>query len=148
MIIFMGVLGMGLTGSVVTLYVTPGPENIILGDWKESSWEYEKVNKINKTDKPLAEEMRDQQTRNLIIHEAEVWRFLPGGKLKLIGKNSEEIVDWRLKGRGNILEIKHSSNVTEHYSLTELSSNKMVLNFETDVQVRGIAKLTFEKIGN
>ena len=146
--IFLSLLGIALVSSVITLYVEPSPETIILGKWKELKWEYEKVNKINGKDKPEAEEMKSQHTEKLVIHEAEVWQFLPDKKLKLIGKNREEIVEWHIKGRGNILELRHSSSVIEHYNLTELTGDIMVLNFETDIQVRGIAKLTFERTEN
>lgn len=144
-LILLSLLGTALFGSIVTLYVQPGPEAVILGKWQESAWEYEKVDKIDGKEKPEAHQIRDQHTENLVIHEAETWQFLPDKKLKLIGKNKEEIVEWHIKGRGNILELKHSSNMVEHYNLTELTPDKMVLNFESDIQVRGIAKLTFEK---
>ena len=55
-------------------------------------------------------------------------------------------ISWNIKGRGNILELKYDNNNVEHYSLTELSDNKLVLNFDTNTHTRGIARLTFEKL--
>lgn len=137
-----------LTGILVFVSLissAPSPERTILGEWKELQWEYEKVNKSENTEYS-SQETREQAGQHLVIHQAENWTFLPGGKLKLSGKNKNKIVSWRIKGRGHILELKYDNNTKEHYNLTRLDDDKMVLNFESDMQVRGIAKLTFEKL--
>jgi hypothetical protein len=137
-----------LTGILVFVSLissAPSPETVILGEWKEMKWEYEKVNKSENKDYSSLE-TQEQAGQHLIIHQAENWTFLPGGKLKLSGKKNDKIVSWRIKGRGHILELKYDNNTKEHYNLTRLDGDKMVLNFESDMQVRGIAKLTFEKL--
>lgn len=124
------------------------PDNQILGEWKEVRWEYEKVDNNERVEryKHLSEYVESTMGQHLIIHQAETWKFMEDGKLKLSGQHMEEIVEWRIKGRGHILELRHQNKEVEYYDLTRLDDNTMVLNFDSDMQVRGIAKLTFEKI--
>ncbi|MBX3720457.1 MAG: hypothetical protein KF713_01335 [Turneriella sp.] len=118
-----------VTGTVLALLTTAGsPESLLLGHWKELAWEYE----------------QDEQTP--LVHRAEGWHFLPGQQLLLQRKGSIEKVRWRLAGRSNVLLLRYASGVTEHYNVTELRADKLVLNFETDIQARGVAKLTFTRL--
>ncbi len=147
--IYIAILLAGSVSFFIMLKRSESPEKTIIGQWKEQKWEYEKVNRVNGA-APLrpytSEETRYLAAQNLVIHESEKWTFLPGGKLKLSGRNSERIVAWHIKGRGHVLELRYDDNETETYNLTRLNDRQMVLNFESDVQVRGIAKLTFEKV--
>ena len=126
------------------------PEATIEGEWKELVWEYEKVDKINDTTKSdydnVSYYVKDVAGQDLVIHKAEKWIFCPNGKLILEGNDYSKEISWNIKGRGNILELKYDNNNVEHYSLTELSDNKLVLNFDTNTHTRGIARLTFEKL--
>lgn len=146
---YIGFFTLGISFFVLLISMSNNPENIIEGQWKELAWEYEKVDK-NDTVKSdfhnVSDYVKDVVGENLIIHKAESWTFKPNGKLILKGSNYSKEVNWTIKGRGNILEIKYDNNNCEHYSLTELSDNKLVLNFDTDTHTRGIARLTFEKI--
>ncbi len=122
------------------------PEKRIVGQWNEKSWEYERVNLIGDTNnKEITDDVKKIIGQHLLIHEAETWQFLPNGKLILKAGENERLVDWKIKGRGHILQLKYDDNVVENYNLTELNKNKMVLNFDSEIQARGIAKLTFEK---
>lgn len=125
------------------------PESQILGTWNERSWEYEKAysrstRKAFDND-TISQSVRDQLGRHLVIHSAETWKFNPDGTLLLHGMDTVKEVKWKLKGRGHILELEYADSVIEHYNLTELNDTKMVLNFDSDIQVKGIAKLTFDK---
>lgn len=124
------------------------PEQQILGEWKEVNWEYEKVDETERVARyrHISDFVKQTMGQHLIIHQAETWTFLDNGKLKLSGDNSEEIVNWSIKGRGHILELRHDNDAVEYYDITGLDRQNMVLNFDSDMQVRGIAKLTFEKI--
>lgn len=134
---------------LVVINASKNPENIIKGQWKELVWEYEKVDKndtISKDFKNISNYVKSMIGENLVIHKAENWKFYPNGKLILEGKENSKEVTWCMKGRGNILEIKYDNQNIEHYNITELSNENMVLNFNTDVHTRGIARLTFKKI--
>lgn len=128
--------------------MSQSPEARIEGEWKELAWEYEKVNR-NDTVKSdftgVSSYVKDIAGLDLVIHNAEKWKFCPDGKLILQGAGYTREIDWVLKGRGNVLELKYGNNI-EHYNLTELSDDKLVLNFDTNTNARGIARLTFEKI--
>jgi hypothetical protein len=122
------------------------PEKKIVGQWNEKSWEYERVNKVGDTNsKEITDDIKKIIGQHLLIHEAETWQFLPNGKLLLKSGSTERLVDWKIKGRGHILQLKYDDNVVENYNLTELDNNTMILNFDSEIQARGIAKLTFEK---
>ena len=132
---YIGFFTLGISLFILLISMSNNPENIIEGQWKELVWEYEKVDKndtITTDYDNVSDFVKDVVGENLVIHKAESWTF--------------KQVNWTIKGRGNILEIKYDNNNCEHYSLTELSKNKLVLNFDTDTHTRGIARLTFEKI--
>lgn len=146
---YIGFFTLGISLFILLISMSNNPENIIEGQWKELVWEYEKVDKndtITNDFDNVSDFVKDVVGENLVIHKAESWTFKPNGKLILKGSNYSKEVNWTIKGRGNILEIKYDNNNCEHYSLTELSDNKLVLNFDTDTHTRGIARLTFEKI--
>lgn len=133
---------------IVMTGMAENPEKKIEGTWKELVWEYEKVDKndtVNKDFKSVSSYVKEIASQNLVIHKAEKWIFKPNRKLILEGKDTTKEITWTIKGRGNILELKHDDNTIENYSLTEISDKKLVLNFNTNTDVRGIARLTFEK---
>jgi hypothetical protein len=135
-----------IVGSFITLIsLSQSPEKKIVGQWKELSWEYERVNKLGNSSKEITDDVKKIIGQHLLIHEAETWQFLPNGKLLLQAGENEKLVSWKIKGRGNILQLKYDNQVIENYNLTELDNNTMILNFDSEIQARGIAKLTFEK---
>ncbi len=135
-----------IVGSFITLIsLSQSPEKKIVGQWKELSWEYERVNKVGNSSKEITDDVKKIIGQHLLIHEAETWQFLPNGKLLLQAGENEKLVSWKIKGRGNILQLKYDDQVIENYNLTELDNNTMILNFDSEIQARGIAKLTFEK---
>lgn len=145
---YLGFFGLGFFLFATLLGMSQSPEMIIEGEWKELAWEYEKVNKndtVNSDFTKVSSYVKDVAGLDLIIHKAEKWKFCPDGRLILQGKNYTKEIEWVIKGRGNMLELKYGNNI-ERYSLTELSENKLILNFDSNTNTRGIARLTFEKI--
>lgn len=146
---YISFFGLGISLFVILVSMSNNPENTIEGQWKELVWEYEKVDKNDTTTSDfntISDYIKESAGENLVIHKAEKWIFKPDGILILQGKDYSKTVNWRIKGRGNILEIKYNKNNFEQYNLTELSDDKLVLNFDTETHTRGIARLTFEKI--
>jgi hypothetical protein len=138
---------------VLSLYFTlisfqSSPESSILGEWREVSWEYEKVESLPDTgfDYHLTDHIKSQLAESLIVHEGEVWRFASDERLEMTGESPTKSLQWKLKGRGNILQIQGDGSATEYYHIQELSSDRMVLHFNFDMQIRGIVKMTFERI--
>lgn len=147
--IYIAMLVFAFLGMILVFDNVESPEQLILGSWKEFSWEYEKAYspatlKVMNRD-TISQSVKDELGRHLIIHSAETWDFNPDGTLVLHGSDTTKQVKWKLKGRGHILELEYANQVIEHYNLTELNENTMVLNFDSDIQVKGIAKLTFNK---
>ncbi len=125
------------------------PEIQLLGEWKEVSWEYEKLDSLisdESFDYMLTDHIKSQISKNLIIHEAEIWNFVDEHTLEMKSSNTQNSLNWTLKGRGNVLQINGSGGVIEHYIIQEISPNRMVLHFNSDMQVRGIVKMTFERL--
>lgn len=139
----------GTFGFFTVVENVPSPEERIRGRWEEQKWEYEKVDKKRsdpESYKHISEDVKHDIGQNLVIHKAETWIFLPNRTVRLIGEKTEKTVMWRITGRGHILQFKYDNDTVENYDLTELDENTMVLNFDTEIQARGIAKLTFKKV--
>jgi len=132
------------------LHGEKSPDKRIVGKWKEVSWVYEKVNRSKQGHEPGSEINRDERSLiapDLVIHEAETWEFRPDGKLLLHKRTGRPVLlDWRLKGRGHVLKLHYNNEKTEFYDLDELSSDKMTLYIDVEIQAKGIVRMTFEKI--
>lgn len=135
---------------ITLLRAGSSPDQEVLGEWREVAWEYEKLD-TKHADPDWIEDIDDHVKaeiyNHLIVHKAEIWEFLPDGDLILHGDRGDSIhLVWKLKGRGNVMELDHESKDIELYYIQELSPDRLVLNFNTDLQVRGIVKMTFERI--
>ena len=132
------------------LFIVASPEERITGKWREVEWRYERVDEtVSDNEDRFA--MIDKQVwmetgNNPIVHKAEIWEFNSAYDLFLTGKNSTDTATWRLKGRGDVLHIQHHHYGSEEYQVKQLSQNSLVLYFRTDLQVRGIIKIVFEKV--
>lgn len=149
--IYMAVLIFCVFLFLVMISATPVPEALIQGEWKEMNWKYETIKKgkdESARQQLISEEVKRKIGQHLVIHTAETWRFLPDHKLELRKGPEVHIVDWTIKGRGHVLQLRYNENSVEHYNIVTLSNNIMQLNFDTDVQARGIAKLTFRRVNN
>ncbi|SKB25776.1 hypothetical protein SAMN05660226_00027 [Parapedobacter luteus] len=144
LVVYISVFAFILMGFTWLIRSAPNPERLILGQWKETGWVYERLNKVGDEEKVnMQETLRD----GLVLHKAEIWSFLPNGRLRLQKSDGEEeTIRWAIKGRGNILEIKYNDGHKEQYDLSQLADDQLVLNFELDTQVKGLAKLTFDRL--
>lgn len=123
------------------------PESLILGDWEEVSWKYEKLNHNNVLDFDIDDFQKQEICKNLVIHEAETWRFGPDKTLSFLEEEViKENLKWNIKGRGNILELKHLNSMVEDYQVVGISEDELVVQFSFDLQVKGIVKMTFKRI--
>lgn len=123
-------------------------EELILGEWAEKQWKYEKVyyrNDMEFVDNAISETDKISAQDGIIFHFAEEWEFLESGKFLFSTNQVTKSARWAIKGRGDILEIRHGDGMCERYTISKLSPHQMVLHFHTDIQVKGITKLTFER---
>lgn len=133
----------GISGFAFLFKNVSSPEKIILGEWKETEWRYDKAVAFA-ADIAAASRTNTGQPE-FSFHKAEDWSFLPDGRLRLFIAGKEELLTWRIKGRGHVLQIKYGNERTENYQLTVLNNERMILNAESDMQARGIAQLIFER---
>lgn len=133
----------GILGLFLLFHASTSPEKVILGKWKETDWKFEKGIAFA-ADIAAASKAKATQPE-FSFHKAEDWEFLPGGNLRLKIAGQQELLTWRIKGRGHVLQIQYGNDRIENYQLTVLDKNKMVLNAESDVQARGISQLIFER---
>jgi hypothetical protein len=126
----------------LTLLLTLGfsasnPENVILGEWQETDWAYEKIEN---------ESVYDLGLKEIKKHEAEKWIFTEDNTLEFY-KEGKKIAtgNWTMKGRGHILRIDHEDGGLELFDIKELNDGTLVLNFDIGMETRGIAKLVFSR---
>lgn len=125
------------------------PEQLILGKWEEVSWELERVDKDrNQVSVQLEELQKKEIYKNLIIHQAEIWEFLPQKQLMLkqADSESETKLNWTMKGRGHILELKYKDLPSETYQVYQLNEDELVMYFNFNLQMRGMVKMTFKRV--
>ncbi|NVK84820.1 MAG: hypothetical protein HWE21_10900 [Cytophagia bacterium] len=132
-----------------TMNWAESPNNLLIGEWEELSWQYEKIDPHpeNKSISigTIDEYQKAEISQELIIHEAERWEFSPSGEIRLHKQNGTvESLWWRIKGRGHILKLIHGT-VNEHYQIQKLTANLLEIHFNSDLQTRGIVKMTFRK---
>lgn len=125
----------------------PSPEELIAEKWVESSWSYEKL------DRPTDEMRRFEgiriaafEGRAVFRHEAEYWRLYPDGRFEISLSSGEMLRGrWRLKGRGHILTLRHERGGVEVFDVKDISADRLVLNFDLGMEVRGVGSLTFRR---
>lgn len=143
------VLAMAVWSSMIPLLTACGtsPEELIARKWVEESWAYEKL------DRPPDALRRFEgirigafEGRAVYRHEAEYWRLYPDRRFE-ISLSSGEVLRgrWRLKGRGHILTLRHERGGVEEFDVKDLSADRLVLNFDLGMEVRGIGSLTFRQ---
>lgn len=127
------------------------PEDILVGNWSESSWKYERVaspeHKKGACEDSLSSSLKEYLGKSLFLHENETWSFLQNGELHISSPDqTPKILHWRLKGKGDMLVIKDENmNPMEHYKITHINKDSLSLSFELDIQVKGLASMTFKK---
>jgi len=137
-----------LLGSCVVLTRQASPEQLLMGQWEEVSWELEKVRADDRlNDWALTQGQKREIYEQMRMHDAEIWTFDTEKRLILSKPDaSEEILNWNIKGRGHILELKQAGAKIEDFQVHELTDDRMVLYFNFDLQIRGVVKMTFKKL--
>lgn len=142
---------LGLVGIAVHVVIGDAhPEKRLLGQWKEVSWTYEKIDPTPlelSTGTTLGQELRNEITKGLVIHESETWRFAPGSEL-VLHKNGarNDTLQWKLKGHGHMLQLVFNDTHQEVYQLRKLKEDEMVLQFNNDMIARGVVKIVFKRV--
>lgn len=133
--------------AVVALAMTGkefNPEKEFMGSWNEIDWNFKEAEKSVVTNLGLLKSSPKESSNSIRIHSAKNWDFKPNGVLILHDETESKSLEWRLKGRGHILEIT-DGQVTEFYDINSLSENKIELNFIAPSYVKDHAKLVIER---
>src|SRR5690606_14528520 len=94
-------------------------EKLVLGEWTEKQWKYEKVyhkNDMELVNHSITETERISVQDGIIFHFAEEWKFLESGKFLFSTDQVTREARWSIKGRGDILEIRHGDGMCERYT--------------------------------
>ena len=126
------------------------PEVMLMGEWQEVFWTYEMVDGTSHTPDAgtsLSEELRNEITRGMVIHESETWRFGPGAALVLqkAGQRNDTL-QWKLKGHGQMLELVFGDRHQEVYNIRELKEDELVLQFNNDMIARGVVRIILKRV--
>lgn len=127
------------------------PDSLLVGTWQETSWEYEKTDLARPADsltgKEISEGVKRMIAQDMIVHRSEKWQFGPDGSLRLLeGTAPVRRLNWKMKGRGHVLLLRYNDRLEESYTVARLTENQLVLHFYTEMQARGIARITFTRI--
>ncbi len=120
------------------------PENEFVGSWDEIDWNIKETEKSVITNLGLVTPPSGTDRDSIRFHTAKSWQFKPGGVLILQDKHEEKELEWRLKGRGHILEITDGV-VTEYYDINLLSDEKIELNYIAPSFVKDYARLVIRR---
>lgn len=145
-VLYSSIIALGLLGLSGMISRSESPDVQLLGAWEEVAWEYEKTDQpgMKQNSSLKAQFLKENAADDLSIHQSERWEFSNNGALCLEAPQGSSTVKWCLKGRGHILQIDKDGR-KEYYNIMELNDSSMILNFDLDLEVRGIAKLTFKK---
>jgi hypothetical protein len=123
------------------------PGELIIGCWAETEWAYERADTsavVSRWNDGIR--VRQYPDRQVLRHEAEAWEFMPRGELAIRDLAGEvHLAKWRLKGRGHVLTIRHDDERFEVYDIKELTRDELALHYDMGMEVRGIARLEFER---
>ncbi|GAB3164085.1 lipocalin-like domain-containing protein [Telluribacter humicola] len=152
---YIGIFLAAVSGFLLLVSSAASPDQLLAGTWEEVAWEYEKVDKSRGADtlssKVISEDVKQMIAQDLIVHRAEKWHFWPNGTLSLIAEGDindapRKRLNWRLKGRGHILLLHYNDETEESYNIVKLTQDELTLHFYTEMQARGIAKITFKRV--
>lgn len=120
------------------------PENEFVGSWEEIDWNIKEAERSVVTNLGLVQPSTEEDGDSIRFHTAKSWKFRPGGVLILQDQHEERELEWRLKGRGHILEITDGV-VTEFYDINLLSNEQIELNYIAPSFVKDYARLVIRR---
>ncbi len=146
---FRALIGIGAGVFLLGAACTESPEKTLVGCWKEVDARYEKLPKDGRVNRLWSDgvRVRDYPTRDILRHESEAWEFRPGGEVQILGRNGKATKGrWRLKGRGHVMTVRFpATQAFEVYDIKELDQDRLVLHYDSGMEVRGVARLEFQR---
>ncbi|MEJ5056521.1 hypothetical protein [Sphingobacterium sp. MYb382] len=138
-------IGVLLIVSLTSVISLQSPERLIQGTWKEKAWYIEK----GESSGPML--INQQGLRNEILTDLEllhygIWDFQKH-KLTTYGMKQEgSSVEWLIKGRGHILELRKAGKRIETFQIQQINDDLLELHLNFDLQVKGVMKIVLERV--
>ncbi|WP_166334836.1 hypothetical protein [Sphingobacterium chungjuense] len=138
--------GLLLVSLLIVIYVA-SPEKMIVGEWKEKGWYFEKPD-YRLEEKNFAEVL-EENIRIEILDKLEIlhvnrWIFRENGTLE-VDDHSVANMTWSIKGRGHILEISRDGTPIESFQIQTLNNDEMELHLNLDIQIKGVIKILLKR---
>ncbi|NQD72074.1 hypothetical protein HP439_15215 [Sphingobacterium shayense] len=123
------------------------PEQIIEGEWIETSWSIEKDNSKSSipNDSPVYQDLKKEILSD--FHEIHLgrWNFSENRTLASTKDHRKEHLKWFIKGRGHILELHRDGKRLESFQIQTINRDKIILHLNFDLQVKGIMEIVLER---
>lgn len=145
-------VGVLLLGSLLVVIYVASPEKVIVGEWSEVGWHFEKPD--YRVDEKNFAQILENNVRIEILDKLEIlhvdrWIFREDGTLE-VNDSSVATMTWSIKGRGHILEISRNGTPIESFQIQTLNNEQMELHLNLDIQIKGVIKILLERdeLGN
>ena len=140
-------VGVLLLSSLLVVIYVASPEKMIVGEWKEVGWYFEKPD--YRVDEQNFAQVLEQNVRIEILEKLEIlhvdrWIFQDDGTLE-VNDSSVANMTWSIKGRGHILEISRDGTPIESFQIQTLNNDQMELHLNLDIQIKGVIKILLER---
>lgn len=136
-----------LIGSSLVVMYHESPERLIEGEWVEKEWSLEKDNASAElaSNSQLQEGLRKEILRDFEELHLGVWKFERNRSLLSGDPNQRSDIQWLIKGRGHVLELRKDGHQIESFQIQQISHDKLVLHLNFDLQVKGIIEIILER---
>ncbi|MDR2282343.1 MAG: hypothetical protein LBE37_04005 [Sphingobacterium sp.] len=131
--------------SLFTLISSKSPELLIQGTWREKEWNIEKGNDTATTN-VIASGLREEILKDLELLHYGIWDFNDNRLTTYDMKQAGTSVEWLIKGRGHILELRREGKRIETFLIQQIDENTLELHLNFDLQVKGIMKIVLERV--
>lgn len=131
--------------SLTTIVSSKSPELLIQGVWMEKEWHMEKGDEstqVNIMDNGLREEI----LKDLELLHYGIWDFSADRLTTYDTQQMGTSVEWLIKGRGHILELRRDGKRVETFMIQRINENTLELHLNFDLQVKGIVRIVLERV--
>lgn len=139
-------IGVLLVASATVVIHFENPERLIKGVWVEKEWVVEKGDRnhhelfnlgVNST-------IRREVLHGLDEFSFGTWIFKDDGTVQS-ANNDLKNVEWFIRGRGHVLELKRDGKAIESFQISKISDDLLELHINLDMQIKGILKIVLER---
>ncbi|NGM66918.1 hypothetical protein [Sphingobacterium sp. SGR-19] len=134
-----------LIGASLVIRHAESPERLIAGDWVETDWRLEKDNASPVEELQVQSGLKKEILRNVEDLHLGIWRFEKDGSLKSPSSAKSDSIEWFIKGRGHVLELRRDGRTIESFQIQQINDRKLVLHLNFDLQVKGIIEIVLER---